>query len=402
MSALSVTEALSRILAGVTPLAAEAVPVAAARGRTLAEPAAANLTLPPFDASAMDGYAVRTADVARLPARLRVKGESAAGHGFHAIIGPGEAARIFTGAPLPEGADAIVIQENTRREDDHVVVLAGTPDPEHIRHAGHDFRAGDLLLRPGSRMDSRLLTLAAAMGHGTLKVRRRPLVAILATGDELVEPGTVPGRDQIVCSNPYGLAAMVEAAGGTPRLLGIASDNVDALSEKIEQARGADVLVTTGGASVGDHDLVAPVLQRCGMTLDFWKIAMRPGKPLIFGRMGDTRVLGLPGNPISTLVCGRVFLVPLLLTMLDDWRALANGTEEAILTEPIGPNGPRQHYMRGIMGASHTGLATVAPARSQDSSFLSPFAESDCLIVRPIKAPAVAAGERVTIMRIDY
>lgn len=399
-SALSVGEARARILAGVTPLPSEPVALLAARARILAEPIAARLTQPPFDASAMDGYAVRAADVARLPATLRVVGEAAAGHGFGGHVGPGEAARIFTGAPLPAGSDAIVIQENTRREGDHVVVHDGTPDPEHVRGKGHDFRLGDALLAPGIRLDARLLTLAAAMGHGVLQVRRRPVVAVLATGDELVEPGVAPGPDQIVCSNPYGLAALIEGAGGEARLLGIAGDTTEALEERIRAARGADILVTTGGASVGDHDLVAPVLQRCGMTLDFWKIAMRPGKPLIFGRMGPTAVLGLPGNPISSLVCARVFLVPLIRTLLG--TPDTDAETRATLSADIPANGPRQHYMRGITSRDPDGLPRVAPARSQDSSFLAPFAEADCLIVRAPSAPALAAGASVPILPLDF
>ena len=401
MSALSVAEALARILHGVAPLDAEPVPLLSARGRILAAPLTATLTQPPFDASAMDGYAVRAADVAQVPTTLRIKGESAAGHGFHATIAPGEAARIFTGAPLPAGADAIVIQENTRRDGDLVTVHDGRPDPEHIRHAGHDFRSGDVLLEPGARLDARLITLAAAMGHGVLPVRRKPVVALLATGDELVEPGTPPGPDQIVCSNPYGLAAMVEGAGGQPRLLGIAADTTQALEQHIAAARGADILVTTGGASVGDHDLVAPVLQRCGMTLDFWKIAMRPGKPLIFGRMGVTHVLGLPGNPVSSMVCARVFLVPLIQALLGDTRAAAT-TEEIELVQPLAGNGPRQHYMRAVLQGGADGVLRVAAARSQDSSFLAPFAAADCLIVRPPQAPAVPAGHRVPVLRLDF
>lgn len=400
MAVLSVAEALSRILAGVASLQAEPIGLLAARGRILAEPLAARLTQPPFEASAMDGYAVRAADVATLPAHLRVIGESAAGHGFAKAIGPGEAARIFTGAPLPPGSDAIVIQENTRREGETVIVHDGRPDPEHVRHAGHDFRNGDVLIPVGTRLDARFLTLAAAMGHGTLPVRRRPEVAILATGDELVEPGTAPGPDQIVCSNPYGLAAMVEGCGGVPRLLGIAPDTPDALAAKIEQARGADILVTTGGASVGDHDLVAPILQRCGMTLDFWKLAMRPGKPLIFGRMGDMRVLGLPGNPVSTLVCARVFLVPLLRAMAG--LPTGDASETATLATAVGGNGPRQHYMRGCLQPNSDGALRVAPARSQDSSFMAPFAASDCLIVRAPNAPPLAAGAPVPILRLDF
>ncbi len=398
MAALSVAEALQRILAGVTPLPAEFVPLLSARGRVLAAGISATLTQPPFDASAMDGYAVCEADVATLPAALRVIGESAAGHGFHEAIKRGEAVRIFTGAPLPAGADSIVIQENTRRENDTVTVLDGVPDRDHIRPRGADFAEGSLLLKTGRVLDARSLTLAAAMGHGVVPVVRKPVVAILATGDELVLPGTPPGRDQIVCSNPFGLAAMIETAGAAPRFLGIAADTPEALAAKLAEARGVDILVTTGGASVGDHDLVAPVLQKEGMTLDFWKIAMRPGKPLIFGRLRETRVIGLPGNPISSLICARVFMVPLIRAMLglDPYR---DESRTALLAHSLPKNGPRQHYMRGILEAAGD---HVAAAPTQDSFFLTPFAAADCLIVRPALAPAAQAGTSVPILRIDY
>lgn len=401
MAALSVAEALDRILAGVEVLPSEAVPLANARARVLAADLAATLTQPPFDASAMDGYAVRGADVAVLPATLNVIGESAAGHGFHQPITRGQAVRIFTGAPLPPGADAIVIQENTRRDGDSVRVVDGRPDPDHVRPRGADFAFGAILMRAARVLDARALTLAAAMGHGTLPCVKPPVVAILATGDELVPPGTPPGRDQIVCSNPYGLAAMIEAAGGIPRFLGIAADTAEALADKLGEARGADILVTTGGASVGDHDLVAPVLQKEGMALDFWNIAMRPGKPLIFGRLGATRVLGLPGNPISSLICARVFLVP-LMRALQGLDPQPKEGETAVAAVPLPANGPRQHYMRGVITRDAAGPPRVTPASSQDSFFLTPFAAADCLIVRPPRAAAVDAGTPVPILRIDY
>ena len=316
MPALSVDEALDRILDGVAPTPAEPVAIEAAHRRTLAEPLAALLTQPPFDASAMDGYAVRAADVAKLPATLAVIGEAAAGHPFSGSVAAGQAVRIFTGAPLPAGADAIVIQENTQRDGAKVTVREGSIDTGHVRPRGFDFREGETLLAAGRRLGPREVALAAAMGHGTLPVRRRPRVAILSTGDELVPPGQRPGPGQIVSSNHLGVAALAEAAGAEATLLGIARDTRESLDAYFAKAQDADIIVTIGGASVGDHDLVGPVLEARGMALSFWKIAMRPGKPLMFGRLGQARVLGLPGNPVSSLVCTRVFLVPLIRALL--------------------------------------------------------------------------------------
>jgi molybdopterin molybdotransferase len=397
---LSVDEALRRILDGVEPVPLELVPIQGAHGRTLAEPLAGLITQPPFDASAMDGYAVRTGDVQRLPATLTVIGQAAAGHPFTGSLGPGEAVRIFTGAPLPEGADAIVIQENTAREGNSVVVREGTPDAGYIRRRGFDFSVGEVLLGPGRRLGPREIALAAAMGHAHISVRRRPRVAILATGDELVPPGTPLGPGQIVASNDLGVAALAESAGAQAQALGIARDTRASLEQHFAQAAGADILVTIGGASVGDHDLVAPVLEARGMQLAFWKIAMRPGKPLMFGRLEGTRVLGLPGNPVSALICARVFLVPLIRALLgqprEDERLVQAHTAVAIET-----NGPRQHYMRATLEPGSGGLV-VTPARSQDSSLLAPLAQANCLIVRPSGAPAVAAGGIVPILQLDF
>ena len=401
MPPLTVAQAQSRILEGAAPVDAEHVALLDADGRVLATPHHARLTQPPFDASAMDGYAVRAADVASLPARLALVGEAAAGHPLAASVGPGEAARIFTGAPLPTGADAIVIQENTAREGAVVEVRVGVPDPEHVRPRGGDFTQGQALLAAGRVLSPRDLTLAAAMGHATLAVRRRPVVAILATGDELVAPGTMPGPGQIVSSNPYGLAAMARRAGAEPRLLGIARDTREHLAERIAAAAGADILLTIGGASVGDHDLVGPVLQQQGMTLDFWKIAMRPGKPLMFGRLGAQRVIGLPGNPVSSLICMRVFVVPLIRALLGlEPVSEARGT--AALTRAISANGPRQHYMRAVGSRSDAGGLLVTPVHSQDSSLMSPLAAADWLIVRAAGAPAAPAGATVDVLPLDF
>jgi molybdopterin molybdotransferase len=398
-----VEEALRRILVEAQPTGSEDVALLEARGRVLAAPLRARLTQPPFDASAMDGYAVRGADVATLPARLRVIGEAAAGRGFAGRLGAGEAVRIFTGAPLPAGADAIVIQENTQAEDGSVTVVDGRPDAAHVRRRGFDFAEGATLLAPdGRRLGARQITLAAAMGHAALAVRRRPVVVLLATGDELVLPGAAPGADQIVCSNPFGLATLVAEAGGEPRFLGIAADDRGALSSAIDRAAGADILVTIGGASVGDHDLVAPVLESKGMALEFWQIAMRPGKPLMFGRLGHQLVIGLPGNPVSALICGRVFVVPLVQAMLGLPAGLA-ATEPAVAAVSFEANGARTHYMRAVIEPQTAGgPPRVRPIRSQDSSLLSPLAAADALVVRPVGAPAVPAGGEVAMLRLDF
>lgn len=396
---LSVAEALARVLDGIEPTAAERIDIADAHGRTLATTLAAKLTQPPFAASAMDGYAVRAADVASLPARLEVIGEAAAGHPFAGSVGAGEAARIFTGAPLPDGSDAVVIQENTKAGDGWVEIIAGEIDPGHVRPRGFDFAEGQELLAAGRRFGPRELSLAAAMGHGAVDVRRAPVVAILATGDELVAPGTTPGPGQIVCSNHLGVAALMRAAGAKPRLLGVAHDTSESLAAHIEAAADADVLITIGGASVGDHDLVGPVLQSRGMALDFWTIDMRPGKPLMHGRLGRQRVLGLPGNPVSSLICTRLFAVPLVEAMLG--RCSSTVLEPAITAAPIERNSHRAHYMRAEVVAGPGGLVAT-PARSQDSSLLSPLAVANAFIVRPPHAPAAAAGARVEIMRLDF
>lgn len=397
---LSVAQALDRILAGVEPLDTERVPIAAAHGRVLAGPLAAAHTQPPFDASAMDGYAVRGADVTKVPARLRVVGEAAAGRGFRGTVAPGQAVRIFTGAPVPDGADTIVIQENTTRHGDVVVVGPGDLDPGYIRRRGFDFAQGQGLLEPGRVLNAREVMLAAAMGHGEVPVRRRPRVTLLATGDELVLPGTAPGLDQIVCSNPYGISAMVTGAGGAATFAGIAKDTRAALHEKLDAARDADIIVTIGGASVGDHDLVGPVLKERGVTLDFWKIAMRPGKPLMFGRMGGQRVMGLPGNPVSSMICARVFLMPLIR------RLVGAGDPDfarrrATLSVAMPANGPRQHYARAILEVQEGG-ETVRPVTSQDSSLIAALARSNALIVQPPHAPGTPAGESVEVLLLDF
>ena len=399
MALLSVAEALTRVTQGLEPLEPERVALEQARSRVLAEDIAAHLTQPPFDASAMDGYAVRAADVATLPATLRLIGDALAGRGFDGEVGQGEAVRIFTGAPVPKGADTVVIQENTEAAPGVVTVKDAAPG-RHIRPRGQDFTKGEVLLRAGTRLGPRELMLAAAMNHAELPVRRKPKVAILATGDEVVPPGTALDRDQIVSSVPAGLAALIEAQGGEPMSLGIAQDTTESLVTLARTGSAADILVTVGGASVGERDLVSAALRSEGMELDFWKIAMRPGKPLLYGRLGHQRVLGMPGNPVAALICGLVFLVPMLHRVLG-LREDDRGPHEAVLGQALEANGPREHYMRAGSTWRPGGERLVAPLAAQDSALMADFARADCLIVRPPDAPALAPGSRVTIIPLN-
>ncbi|MCC6469318.1 MAG: molybdopterin molybdotransferase MoeA [Alphaproteobacteria bacterium] len=394
---ISVEEARQRVLAGVAPLSAEQVAVSQALGRVLAEDIVARVTQPPIAVSAMDGYAVRAADVAAVPAVLAVVGHVPAGGAFDRRLGPGEAVRIFTGAPVPEGADAIVIQEDTEAAGSKVTVKEAARSGRYVRPAGLDFRAGDVGIRAGRRLTARDIGLAAAMNVPWLKVHRRPRVAILATGDEVVMPGTSIGRSQIVCSNGLSLAAAVAAVGGEPIDLGIAADNREALTAMAAGARGADMLVTTGGASVGEHDLIREVLGEAGLAIDFWQIAMRPGKPLIFGRIHGVPMLGLPGNPVSTLVCSTIFLVPALEKMqgLTPSRGPAR---TAALARALDANDGRQDYLRATLTNGPDGSLLATPFDKQDSSMLATLAHADCLVVRPPRAPAAKAGDRVEIV----
>lgn len=394
MTPMPVAEALSRVLAGAEPLPAERVPLAAARGRVLAEPLVALRTQPGFDGSAMDGYAVRAAEAAA-GTRLPVRGESAAGHRHAGPLGPGEAIRIFTGAPLPEGADAVLVQENARREGDTITVETAPRAGAHIRRRGLDFREGEPGLPAGLLLGPRDLALAAAMGHPALPVRRRPRVAILATGDELVLPGQDPGPDGVVASNSFALAALAEQEGAEPIDLGIAPDSLDALEAAIRRARdtAADVLVTIGGASVGDHDLVQSALRREGMDLGFWRIAMRPGRPVMHGRLGPMHILGMPGNPVSAIVCGVLFLLPLLRALQDRTPAVLPRVP-ARLAVDLPANDAREDYLR----ATRDDAGAVTPFSVQDSSMLRLLREADCLLVRASHAPASPAGETCEVL----
>lgn len=393
---LSVDEALARVLEGLEPLEAERVAIGEAQGRVLAADLAANLTQPPFDASAMDGYAVRAADVATLPVSLELIGESAAGARFSSCVGPGQAVRIFTGAPMPDGADTIVIQEDTEASGGHVVVNEASPG-RHIRPCGQDFKEGEVLLKRGTKLGVRSLLLAATMNHATVPVRRKPQVAILATGDEVVPPGADLGPDEIVSSVGYGLAALVRANGGEPIDLGIAADDRKSIATLASTGDGTDILVTIGGASVGERDLVASALAGEGFKLDFAKIAMRPGKPLLYGRLNALRVLGLPGNPVSALICAQVFLVPMLQAMLG-LRKESRPAPEAVLGVSLAANGERQHYLRARSTWREDGTRVVHPLPSQDSSLVAALTGADCLIVRAPHEPALAQGARVKIL----
>lgn len=389
---ISVAQALERLFALVTPLPVEEVGLTAGLNRVLRAPVAARRDQPPFSASAMDGYAIRDADC-REAARLAVIGEAAAGHAFAGRVGPGEALRIFTGAPVPEGADRVVIQEDTTREGETVILGAGISDNRNIRPLGADFRTGDTLAAPRLLRPADL-ALAAAMNADRLTVSRRPEVAIIATGDELVAPGGDPRPDQIIASNAYGLHGIVAQAGGVPRLLPIAGDSMGALAQAFDLARGADIVLTIGGASVGDHDLVGAAAEQAGMERAFWKVALRPGKPLMAGRFGEALLLGLPGNPVSSMVCAQVFLVP-LIRALSGLPPAPAPRRLARLAAPLTANGPREHYLRAMSGPEG-----VIAFSKQDSSLLSVLAEADCLIVQPPGDPARDAGEMVEVITL--
>jgi molybdopterin molybdotransferase len=394
MSLLPVDEAVARLLAGVEPLASEEVPLADAAGRVLAADVPALRTQPPFPASAMDGYALRGAD-AREGARLAVIGVSRAGERFAGSLGPGQAVRIFTGAPVPAGADAILIQENAEPAGDAILVREAVAPGRYIRPAGLDFKVGDVLLKTGRVLDARAISLAAAMGYAALPVRRRPKIAVLANGDELVPPGAEAGPDQIISSNGVGLSAMVREFGGEAVDLGIAPDREAAIGSAVDQAAGCDILVVIGGASVGEHDLVRATLAAKGMALDFWRIAMRPGKPMMVGRLAGMRILGFPGNPVSALVCGYVFLKPLIYALLG--RPADQRLATAKLGSDLGGNDDRQDFVRARLERID-GEQVAIPFPTQDSSMLATLAAADALIVRPAGAAAARQGDRISVL----
>ncbi len=394
---IPVDEALARLLEGATPLDAEIVAFDRAGGRILAEAIVAARTHPPFAASAMDGYAVRAGDVAKIPVRLRVIGESAAGRRFNGMIGPGQAARIFTGAPLPDGADAILIQEDAERTGNTVTALRPVAVGQHLRPRGLDFRQGDVLLEPGRLIDAAALALMGAADATAIPVVRRPLVSIVATGNELVEPGHARSDDQIVGSNTYGIARIVQEAGGEAVNRGIVGDDEHAIGAVIDQAIDArsDIVVVLGGASVGDYDLTAKVFVQKGVELAFSKVAMRPGRPMMAGRLGRTHLLGIPGNPVSALVCAHLFLRPLIACLLGAETPADMMT--ARLVNPLPANGPRQDYMRAVAHTDSSGtLVDALPV--QDSSMLKSLATANALIVRPPHAGPAPAGALCNIV----
>jgi molybdopterin molybdotransferase len=396
---ISVDEARQRILEAVRPTAPEVVALAEAWNRVTAAPVLARLTQPPADISAMDGYAVRAAD--GVPqASLSVIGDAPAGHPFAGRVGPGEAVRLFTGSVVPPGADSVIIQEDATRDGDRVRVNEAAIAGRHIRRAGQDFAAGDEVLPAGRRITARDVGLAAAANHPWLTVHRRPRVAILSTGDEIAMPGEPIPPGGIVSSNSHALAALVRAAGGEPLILPNARDDHATIGAVADSIGGMDLLVTTGGASVGDHDLVFSALQARGMTLDFWQIAMRPGKPLLFGRMGATPVIGLPGNPVSALVCAILFLLP-ALARLSGLPAAPPPVTPAVLGAALRANDKRTDHLRATIRVDSGGRLVATPFAVQDSAMLRRLAQADALILRPPHDPALPEGAPIGIIRLD-
>lgn len=389
---ISVSTALDHLFALVRPTDIETVPLIEAAGRTLARDVAASRDQPPFAASAMDGYAIQAAE-AQPAAMFKVIGEAAAGHSWPGTLGPGQAVRIFTGAPVPDGADFVVIQEDVTRKDDLITLDQGMGSKDNIRPAGTDFSTGTTMAAPRV-LAAQDVALLASMNVAAVPVRRKPVVAIMATGDELVMPGENPGPDQIIASNSFGLHAMLAALGAHPRLLPIARDNAASLKTAFGLTEGADLILTIGGASVGDHDLVADVAGELGMKQSFYKVAMRPGKPLMAGHIDNTAMIGLPGNPVSAMVCGHVFAIPVLRAMLGH-PATPAARLSAPLAAPLEQNGSREHYMRAHL---HNGLITASGR--QDSSLLTVLAASNALLVRPPDDPAQKAGAMVSYIPI--
>ena len=389
---ITVEDARALLFDLVSPLAAETVPLGDAAGRVLAKDVAATRDQPPFAASSMDGYALKSDEV-ELHAMFKVIGESAAGRRFQGQVGPGQAVRIFTGAPIPEGADFVVIQEDTDRRGDLLTITDEPGSKSNIRPAGVDFTSGTKITAPRT-LRAEDVALMAAMNIAAVPVTRKPDIALISTGDELVMPGETPGPDQIIASNTFGLKALLEDAGAKVRILPIARDTVSSLETAFGLAEGADLVVTIGGASVGEYDLVADVSQGLGMERSFYKIRMRPGKPLMAGRLGNAAMVGLPGNPVSAMVCGYLFLLPMVRRMLGIEQILPP-FRHAKLAEPINKNGPREHYMRAIL--DETGIRACP---DQDSSLLSVLVQANALLVRDPHDPARPAGDEVRYLPI--
>ena len=396
---ISVEEARDRILSGLRPTPAEVVALADAWNRVTAASVVARLTQPPSDVSAMDGYALRAAD-GGLGATLTVIGAAPAGHPFAGTVGAGQIVRLFTGSVVPSGADAILLQEDATRDGETVQVNEAAAAGRHIRRAGQDFANGDIVIAAGRKLTARDVGLAAAANHPWLNVHRRPRIGILATGDEIAMPGEPIPNGGIVSSNSHALAALVRAAGGEPIVLPIAADTKEAVAAVADAIVGMDLLVTTGGASVGDHDLVIAGLQTRGLAVDFWQIAMRPGKPLLFGQMGALPVLGLPGNPVSAMVCAILFLLP-ALARLSGLPSAPPPTTTGILGVAVKPNDRRADHLRSTIETRADGRLVVTPFAVQDSAMLRRLALADALVLRPPQAPALPAGAEVPIIRLD-
>lgn len=396
---IPVEEARARILAGIAATPSEVVALAVAWGRVSAAPVTARLTQPPRDVSAMDGYALRAADGA-LGARLAVVGSAPAGHPWEGTLRPGEALRLFTGSIVPEGADSIMLQEDAARDGDFVTVQEAVAHGRHIRRAGQDFASGDVLITPGKRLNARDIGLSAAGNHPWVAVHRRPRVAILATGDEIALPGDPIPPGGIVSSNSHALAALVHACGGEATVLPIAADDRATLMAAADSARGMDLLVTSGGASVGEHDLVQEALGARGLVVDFWQIAMRPGKPLMHGWLGDVPMIGLPGNPVSSLVCAILFVLP-ALQKLSGLPAAAPPTVSALLGAPLAANDKRADHLRATLSMDEAGDLVATAFPRQDSSMLRLMAQADALIPRAPFAPALMVGASVRVISLD-
>ena len=393
---ISVDEARARILQGLAATGTEIVPLSDSLGRVTSAPILSRLTHPPQDVSAMDGYAVRAADAQP----RRVVGAAPAGHPYAGRIGAGEAVRLFTGSVVPDGADSVVLQEDTDRDGDAITIREAIRPGQHIRRAGQDFAEGEVMVPLNTRLNPRLVGLIAAANHAWVPVHRRPIVAILATGDEIALPGDPIGPGGIVSSNSHALSAFVRACGGEPLLLPIAGDTISAIADAASSVRHADLLVTTGGASVGDHDLVAPALAELGLALDFWKIAMRPGKPLMHGSLGSVRLLGLPGNPVSSYLCALLFLKPAIERLLGLPGAPPRPVR-AVVTTALRENDRRADHLRCRLTEAVDGTLHAEPFGRQDSGMLRALAQSDGVILRAPHAPAVAAGSGVEVLRFD-
>ncbi len=395
MKLMTVEAARAAMLAEASALPAETIALAQGVGRVLAEDIAAVRAQPPFTNSAMDGWALRAADA---PGTLAIVGESAAGHGHDTELQPGQAVRIFTGAALPGGADTVVIQENARRDGDQVTVPAATPG-DNVREAGRDFRAGEVLLAQGTRLDPWRLSLAASAGRAELAVHRRPRIAILSTGEEIVDAPATPGPFQIYDSGSPALKAMVEGWGAVATRVSGVRDELAAVIAAMRDA-DADLIVTVGGASVGDHDLVRAAPGALGLTFRVESVAVRPGKPTFFGVLSDgRRLLGLPGNPASAFVCAELFLRPLIAA----WTGAAPrpAMARARIAQPLAANGPREHWMRARLAPAQDGGWLVTPYRDQDSSMITVFAGADALLRRVANAPALNAGDAADILLLD-